>query len=102
MILFDDRVCRHGPMSVAVALAAAALLGGCASYTPTGLSAMSAADICELEFMQRPNLSAQGKQAIQSELSRRNDNCVNHAAEVDQRYAQFMYRETYGKGDSPP
>jgi len=88
-------------LSGLVTLAAAALLGGCAIYTPSGLSDMSAVDICELEYMQRPNLSPAGKQAIQSELQRRNDNCGNHAAEVRERFEAFMWRETYGKHDSP-
>jgi hypothetical protein len=87
-------------MSVAVALAAAALLGGCASYTPSQLSTMSAEDICELEYRQGRNLSPEGKRAIQSELQRRNDNCGNHAAEVAARFDLFMYREMYGKPDT--
>lgn len=97
----SDPTRLRGRMAFAVGLAAAALLGGCAIYTPTGLSAMSAADICELEYMQKPNLSPAGKQAIQSELQRRNDNCGNHAAEVRERFEAFMWRETYGKHDSP-
>ena len=80
-----------------VVLAAAALLGACASYAPRDLAAMPTADICYLEYMQRPNLSAEGRQAIQSELQRRNDNCRNHAAEVAQRFEAFMWHETYGK-----
>ena len=90
---------RRRVLSRVVTVAAAALLGGCAVYTPSGLSQMSAADICELEYMQRPNLSPAGKKAIQSELQRRNDNCGNHAAEVQERFAAFMWRETYGKPD---
>lgn len=79
----------------ATTLAAAALLGGCASYTPRDLSAIAIGDLCYLEYMQRPNLSAEGKQAIQSELRRRNDSCRNHTAEVAQRFDDFMWRETY-------
>ena len=100
MIFFDDRARKHGLMSVAVALAAAAWLGGCAGYSPSNLSAMSAEDICELEYRQGRNISAEGKRAIQSELQRRNDNCGNHAAEVAARYDLFMYRETYGRPDT--
>jgi hypothetical protein len=100
IMIIGHFVRRRGSSRVA-ALAAMALLGGCATYTPGGLSAMSATDICELEYMQRPNLSAAGKQAIQAELSRRNDNCGNHAAEVQARFAAFMWRETYGKPDNP-
>lgn len=99
MIITEPTRLRR-PISLAVALAAAALLGGCAGYVPSGLSAMSAADICELEYMQKPNLSPAGKQAIQSELQRRKDNCGNHTAEVRDRFAEFMWRETYG-GLSP-
>jgi hypothetical protein len=82
-------------------LAVAAFVSGCVNYSPSQLSAMSTVDMCEMEYMQRPNLTPQTKQAIQSELQRRNDNCRNHATEVAQRYEEFMYRETYGKGDSP-
>ena len=93
---------RYRALSGAFALAFATLLGGCVTYGQSELAAMSAADICELQYMQGPNLSPQARQAIQSELQRRNDNCRNHAAEVEERFAQFRYRETYGKGDSPP
>ena len=83
------------------AFAAAALFGGCVNYTQSELAPLSAVDICELEYMQRPNLTPAAKQAIQAELERRNDNCRNHAAEVARRYDEFMERETYGKLDSP-
>jgi hypothetical protein len=86
-----------GAMLVLVVAAA-----GCVSYSPAQLSSMSAVDLCETEYMQGPNLSADTKRAIQSELQRRNDSCRNHAATVAQRYEDFMYRETYGKMDSPP
>jgi hypothetical protein len=87
-------------------LAAAAALGlaglsGCGAYNPAGLSAMSAVDLCELEYRQGRNLSPAAKQTIQSELQRRNDNCRNHSAAVAERFAEFMYRETYGKIDNP-
>ena len=88
--------CARRPLAGA-AVALAALVGGCVSYSPAQLSGMSAVDICEMENMQRFNLSPQTKQAIQSELQRRNDNCRNHAAEVAQRFERFMYVETYGR-----
>ena len=78
-----------------------ALVGGCVNYSPAQLSAMSTVDICETEYMQGRNLSAEARQAIQSELQRRNDNCRNHAVEVAQRFDEFMYRETYGRHDNP-
>jgi hypothetical protein len=89
------------PLAVAASAALAVLVTGCVSYTPSQLSAMSTVDICETEYMQRPNLSPQAKQAIQGELQRRNDSCANHRVEVAQRYDAFMYREMYGKQDNP-
>ena len=85
----------------AIALSALAVLAGCAVYSPkpNELSAMSTADVCYEEYMQRPNLSAAGRQAIQSELAKRKDNCGNHVAEVKQLFADFMHRETYLKLD---
>lgn len=80
--------------------ALALLLGGCVTYTQGELGAMSVVDICELEYMQRPNLSSQGRQVIQNELQRRNDNCANHAAAVAKRYEDFRYSQTY-KNDDP-
>ncbi len=85
---------------LAIAGSLAVLLGGCVSYTQGELSSMSVVDICELEYVQRPNLTPQGRQAIQSELQRRNDNCGNHAAQVAKRYEAFMYSQTY-KNDDP-
>ena len=89
------------PLAGAASVALAVLITGCVNYTPSQLSAMSTVDICETEYMQRPNLSPEAKQAIQSELQRRNDSCRNHAVEVAHRYDEFMYRETYGKHDNP-
>ena len=92
------RGCRTLTFATAVGLAS---LWGCAVYNPAGLSSMSAVDLCELEYMQGRNLSPAAKQSIQSELQRRNDNCRNHSAAVAERFAAFMYRETYGKNDNP-
>ena len=88
-------------MRLAIALSALAAVAGCAVYTPrtSELSAMSTADVCYLEYMQRPNLSAEGRAAIQSELAKRNDHCGKHVAEVKQLFADFMHRETYLKLD---
>ena len=89
------------PLAGAASVALAALIAGCVNYTPTQLSAMSTVDICETEYMQGRNLSPEARQAIQSELQRRNDNCRNHAVEVAQRHDLFMQREMYGKHDNP-
>ena len=89
------------PLAGAASAALAVLVAGCVNYTPSQLSAMSTVDICEMEYMQRPNLSPEARQAIQSELQRRKDNCGNHAVEVAHRYGDFMYREMYGKHDNP-
>ena len=84
-----------------VLAAAALLLGGCVSYSQAQLSGMNTVDLCELQQMQGPNLSPETKAAMQVELSRRNDSCAKYAAELAQRHADFMYRETYGKIDNP-
>ena len=90
----------RGAFAAGFGMALAALLGGCVTYTQKELSPMSVEDICYLEYMQRPNLSPEGRQAIQSELKRRNDNCGNHAAEVAKRYRDYMYSQMY-KNDDP-
>jgi hypothetical protein len=97
-LITSPRVRERASLAAGVALAA--LLSGCVTYTQSELSRMSAADICELEYMQRPNLSPEGRQAIESELKRRNDNCGNHAAEVGRRFRAFMYSQMY-KNDDP-
>ena len=93
--------CARRPLAGAASVALVLIVAGCVNYSPAQLSSMSTVDICETEYMQRPNLSPEAKQAIQSELQRRNDNCANHRVEVAQRYDAFMYREMYGKHDNP-
>ena len=83
-------------LSAAAVLGAAALLGGCVTYSQNELASMSAADLCEVQSRQGRNLAPEARKAIDSELQRRNDNCGNHAGEVAQRFRDFMYRETYG------
>lgn len=84
-------------MKRAIAFVGAIVLGSCASYSPRDLAAMETGDLCYMEYMQRANLSAEGRQAIQSELQRRNDNCRNHSEYVARQFADFMHYETYGK-----
>jgi hypothetical protein len=84
---------RRSRMLSAVAGVGLTALAGCAGYTPAGLSTMSAADLCELEYIQGRNLSPAARQTIQSELQRRNDNCRNHAVEVAQRFQALI--DTY-------
>ena len=43
-----------------------------------------------------PNLSAETKGAMQSELQRRGENCAKYSAVLAERHEAFMYRETYG------
>ena len=82
-------------------LCGALVLAGCVSYSPSQLSALDTVDLCELEQMQRPNLSPETKGAMQSELARRGESCTKYSAVLAQRYADFMYRQTYGKHDNP-
>ena len=83
------------------AWAAVLVLAGCVSYSPSQLSGMNTVDLCELGQMQGPNLSPETKAAMQSELSRRGESCSKYSAVLAQRYADYMYRETYGKHDNP-
>ena len=83
------------------ACAAALAVAGCVSYSPTQLSAMNTVDLCELQQMQGPNLSPETKGAMQTELSRRGEACSKYSAVLAQRYADYLYRETYGKHDNP-
>ena len=92
--------CRGRRMLSIVAGLGLIALAGCGAYTPRGVAGMDSVDICEMEYMQGRNLSAQAKQAMQSELAKRNDNCRSHATEVAQRFEDFMLHETYG-GLSP-
>jgi hypothetical protein len=79
------------------ACAAALLLGGCASYSPSQVSAMPTADICEMIDVQSYNLSPAARSAIQGELSRRGESCSKYGEVVAQRRQDFLDRETYGK-----
>jgi hypothetical protein len=81
----------------ATACAAALLLAGCVTYSPSQLSAMSAVDICEATDVQAHNLSAETRAAMQSELQRRNESCSKYSSVVAQRRQDFLDRETYGK-----
>ena len=84
-----------------VLLSLSAAIGGCVSYSSTQLSAMPTVDLCELADVQRTNMTADTKRALESELQRRKDNCGNHAAAVAERRQAFLDREMYGKHDDP-
>lgn len=94
----------RGPLTVfisLVSLAICAVLAGCVTYSQSQLAAMSSVDLCELQAVQNINLTDDTQRALQGELQRRNDNCRNHAAAVEERRQAFMYRQTYGKIDAP-
>lgn len=106
--MFNGLTLERGAAMIAVRLpvtffllSAVLALGGCVSYSPSRLSAMTTLDVCELGQMQGPNLSAETRGAMQSELTRRGESCSKYSAELAQRYADFMHRETYGKADNP-
>ena len=92
--LRGSRLC---PVLGSAAAAAAILLGGCVSYSPSQLSAMQTVDICETIDVQGYNLTPQTRSALQSELQRRSESCSSHSAAVAQRRQDFLDRETYGK-----
>ena len=78
-----------------------AAMAGCVAYSPAQISAMPTVDLCELADVQRSNMNADTRRALESELQRRNDNCGNHAAAVAERRQAFLDREMYGKHDDP-
>jgi len=88
-------------LTVSIGLAAAVLVTGCVSYSPSRLASMSTIDLCELRETQGRNLSEDTRRALQGELQRRNDSCTNHAAVLAQRRQDFMQQEMYGKHDDP-
>jgi hypothetical protein len=93
----DAHTCVRRALGLSFCITAAALLGGCLTYSPQKVSAMSTVDLCELREVQGPNLTEESRRLLQDEVRRRNDDCRNHVAEVAQRRADFMYREVYGK-----
>jgi hypothetical protein len=96
------RIARLGTSGRLAATAAAALLlAGCVTYSQAQLSGMNTVDLCELQQIQGPNLSPETKAAMQGELSRRNESCGKYSAVLAERYADFMFRETYGRQDDP-
>ena len=93
----DARTCIRRAFGLSFSIAAAALLGGCMTYSPQNISAMSTVDLCDLREVQGPNLTQESRRAIQDEVRRRNDDCSKHVAEVAKRRADFMDQEMYGK-----
>ena len=79
------------------ACAAALLVAGCVSYSPSQLSAMQSVDLCQTLDMQAYNLTPETRSAIQSELGRRKESCSTYSATVAQRRQDVLDYETYGK-----
>ena len=77
--------------------AAALLLAGCVSYSPSQLSAMQTVDLCEAIDVQAYNLTPETRSAMQSELGRRKESCSTYSAAVAQRRQDVLDYETYGK-----
>lgn len=85
----------------ALLTAAAALLGGCVTYSPSRVAAMSTGDICEAQDVQGPNLTPASRRAMHDELQRRKTDCRSVAAEVAQRREDAMHELVYGSPDDP-
>jgi hypothetical protein len=86
---------------IGTAVAGAALATGCVTYSPQQLSGMSGIDLCEVQAEQSFNLAAETRQAIQAELSRRNETCMQHSAELTARRDERMHQLVYGIHDDP-
>ena len=93
------RVCAL--LTISISLAAAVIMGGCVSYSPSHLSGMTSVDLCELRDVQGMNLSEETKRSMQGELQRRNESCTQYSAVLAERREAFLYREMYGKHDNP-
>lgn len=78
-----------------------ALLGGCVTYSPGELSAMSAVDICQIKDVQGANLTPETRRAMHDELQRRKTDCRAHAAEVAERREDALHELVYGSPDDP-
>ena len=79
----------------------ALLVGGCVTYDPARLAAMSTVDICEAQDVQGRNITPDTRRAMDEELRRRKDDCRNHVAEVAQRRADVLHDLMYGSPDDP-
>lgn len=79
------------------ACAAALLLAGCVSYSPSQLSAMQTVELCETIDVQAYNLTPETRSAMQSELARRKESCSTYGTAVTQRRQAVLDYETYGK-----
>lgn len=77
----------------------AVLLGGCVTYSPGELAAMSAVDICQTQDVQGANLTPETRRAMHEELQRRKTDCGAHAAEVAQRREDALHELVYGSPD---
>jgi hypothetical protein len=71
------------------------LAGGCVSYAPGELAAISDYELCKIEAVQRPNLSAASRSALENELARRKENCVAHRPAIQAQLAAELYERTY-------
>jgi hypothetical protein len=80
----------------AIAFAGAIALGGCVSYSPSNVGAMSTLEICELQTEQAPNLTPESRRLLESEVARRKESCSAYAPAIASRRAADIYRWTYG------
>ena len=69
---------------------------GCVSYSPSNVGSMSTLEICELQAEQAPNLTADSKRLLESEVARRKESCSTYATAIASRRAADVYRWTYG------
>jgi hypothetical protein len=81
---------------LAAAFAGAIALTGCVSYSPSNVGSMSTLEICELQVEQAPNLTAESKRLLESEVGRRKESCSAYAPAIASRKAADIYRWTYG------
>jgi hypothetical protein len=70
-----------------VALSLALAVGGCITYSPQELTAMSSVRLCEMQLYSRVNLNNDTKARLQDELRKRNEDCRQYVAQLEKQRA---------------
>ena len=71
-------------------------LSACVSYSPSEISAMSTYDLCKTQSEQGFGLAENSRGLLQSELTRRKEDCRIHRAAIQGERDDKLYDLTYG------
>jgi hypothetical protein len=98
-----DVIARRPAVAMRSALAlvsVAFIAGGCMNLDPQRVSGMSSYQICELDTVQRANLTPAARQQLASELARRQEDCRAHQPAI-QAYIDWDLNERTYFNQSP-